>query len=104
LQSDIAKVFKARSYSTVTKGMSVESPSRRIPDAAAVTTDDKVISIEVPSPSDVLLGRSTSPSLTNKAIINRNLKALLPLGGHSEGLIILNAPNEQTVQLLKLFF
>ncbi len=98
------KVAMNSSYSRQTKDSPAGgvSTSRLKPDALGITDEGKVTTVEIPSPSDVLVGRSTSPSLTKRAIINRNLKVHLRLGEFSEGIFILGATPEQAAPIFNL--
>jgi RHS repeat-associated protein len=104
----VTKVFVNRAISTITKDLPTgQNPSLLRPDAAATTVDSKVIMVEVPSPTDVLVGRSTNASMTERALINKNLKLQLRMGGAHEGLYIMGASPEQAapvINILKLSF
>jgi RHS repeat-associated protein len=104
----VTKVFVNKAISTITKDLpSGQIASRLRPDTAATTVEGKVIMVEVPSPTDVLVGRSTNASMTQRALINKNLKLQLRMGGANEGLYIMGATPDQAapvINILKLSF
>ena len=99
----VTKVFLNKAISTITKDLPTgKIPSPLRPDTAATTVEGKVIMVEVPSPSDVLVGRSTNASLTKRALINKNLKLQLRIGDASEGLYIMGATPEQAAPVFNI--
>jgi RHS repeat-associated protein len=90
-EPDIERVHRNSSYETMS---GVKTTPRRLPDVGGVTTQGKVSSAEVPSPTDILVGKK-GPSSFNRAIVNRNLKAMLQLGDKSEGFFIFGATPKQ---------
>ncbi len=98
-QSDVEVAFLAKSYKTMS---GVETTPRRIPDFGSRSVDKRVTSGEVPSPTDILVGKQSAPSSFDKAIINRNLKAMLQLGETSEGLFVIGATPAHSAPLLRV--
>lgn len=96
---DIKAVYLNRSYSTVTEGL---VPSLQRPDVMAATTEGRFPALEVPSQSDVLVGRATNASLTGRALINRNLKVQLRMGDAAEGLSIMDASPQQMAPIYRI--
>ncbi len=80
----------------------IETTPRRLPDVGALSTEGKVTGVEVPSKTDTLVGIKGSTSSFPRAIINRNLKAMLQLGNKSEGLFIVGATPEQLAPFLRV--
>ena len=98
----VTKVFMNRSYRTMMRALGRAFSSLRRPDVGAITKEGKLIAVEVPSPSDVLVGSSSSPSVTQRALINRNLKVQLRMGDQSEGLFIVGATPKQMAPVYRM--
>jgi len=95
----IKEVHMNRAYSSMT-GVKGTHTLRR-PDVGLVSEEGALTGIERVSPTDTLVGRG-SPSSIRRAIINRNLKAMLELGEKSEGLLITGHTSQQLAPLLRV--